>query len=149
MYYESPMGVMRIMGDESAITRIDFVTRKGKVESTHRYFRQCCRELDQYFLGKRVLFTVPLQPTGTAFQMQVWQALIQIPFGTRACYEEIANAIGAPKAMRAVGMANANNPIPIMIPCHRVIRKDGALSGYASGVWRKEWLLRHEHALTS
>jgi methylated-DNA-[protein]-cysteine S-methyltransferase len=102
------------------------------------------RELDAYFAGERVDFDVPLAPAGTPFQREVWTALRHIPWGTTASYAEVARRIGRPRAVRAVGAANARNPIAILVPCHRVIGADGSLTGYAGGLARKRALLELE-----
>jgi len=105
------------------------------------------RELTAYFAGVPTDFAaLPLDPQGTDFQLQVWQALRRIPWGQTISYSELARRLGNPKACRAVGQANAINPIPLIIPCHRVINADGGLGGYSSGLDRKRWLLRHEGA---
>jgi methylated-DNA-[protein]-cysteine S-methyltransferase len=101
-------------------------------------------ELAEYFAGKRRAFDLPLAPRGTDFQEEVWRALTAIPFGVTCSYAAIAAAVGRPSAMRAVGAANGKNPIAIIVPCHRVIGADGSLTGYAGGLPRKRWLLRHE-----
>lgn len=146
-YYDSPLGVFRLDADAVAVLAIHFVATQG-IAMMNAVVESCIGELDEYFNGKRQCFTVPVAPQGTDFQKQVWQALGGIPFGETASYEEIARVLRHPTAMRAVGAANRANPLPILVPCHRVIRKDGTLCGYASGVWRKEWLLHHEHTLT-
>ena len=105
-----------------------------------------CRQLDEYFAGRRQRFELPLAPQGTAFQQAVWQALLQIPFGQTRCYSALAAEIERPKAVRAVGAANGANPIAIIIPCHRVIGSDGSLTGYAGGLPRKALLLKLEGA---
>ena len=110
----------------------------------NEFTRQAERELTEYFAGKRSHFEVPLHFPGTDFQVAVWQALQSIPFGTTYSYQQIAEQVGSPKAVRAVGAANGNNRIAIIIPCHRVIGKNGKLTGYGGGLERKEWLLRHE-----
>jgi len=98
-------------------------------------------QLTEYFANKRQHFSIPLAPKGTVFQQQVWHALSQLPFGMRCSYSDIANTIGRPKAVRAVGAANGANPIAIIVPCHRVIGKGGKLTGYAYGLDMKQWLL--------
>lgn len=103
----------------------------------------CC-QLDEYFAARRRVFTLPLDFYGTEFQKQVWQALLTIPFGQTRSYGELAAQIGRPGAMRAVGAANGRNPISIITPCHRVIGRDGKLTGFAGGMEAKAWLLRHE-----
>lgn len=102
-------------------------------------------QLAEYLAGARTAFELPLAPDrGTAFQREVWRALSAIPFAARASYAELARAIGRPRAVRAVGAANAKNPLSIFVPCHRVIGSDGALTGYAGGLDAKRWLLEHE-----
>ena len=109
---------------------------------------QTVEELRRYFAGDLQRFTVPVDPAGTPFQRQVWTALQRIPYGTTCSYGELAAAIGRPTACRAVGMANHRNPIPILIPCHRVVGADGSLTGYASGLAIKSRLLQLEAAHT-
>lgn len=104
-------------------------------------------QLRQYFAGERTVFDLPLAPVGTPFQLKVWQELRAIAYGHTISYAELARRIGQPTAARAVGLANSKNPISIVVPCHRVIGASGALTGYASGVARKRWLLHHERAL--
>jgi methylated-DNA-[protein]-cysteine S-methyltransferase len=102
------------------------------------------RQLDAYFTGSLTGFDLPLAPAGTAFQQRVWAELAKMPYGATVSYGEIAERIGNPKAMRAVGLANGRNPISIVIPCHRVIGANGKLVGYGGGLPRKQWLLAHE-----
>jgi AraC family transcriptional regulator of adaptative response/methylated-DNA-[protein]-cysteine methyltransferase len=104
------------------------------------------RELAEYFAGTRTDFTLPLHAPGTAFEERVWRALLDIPFGETRSYEDIARAVGSPKAVRAVGRANGLNRIAIVIPCHRVVNKSGELGGYGGGLWRKRRLLHLERA---
>ena len=102
------------------------------------------RQLEAYFAGRLPRFDLPLDPAGTTFQKRVWRELGRIPFGVTVTYGELAARVGSPKASRAVGGANHRNPIAIVIPCHRVVGANGALTGYASGIERKAWLLEHE-----
>jgi methylated-DNA-[protein]-cysteine S-methyltransferase len=104
------------------------------------------RQLDAYFARRLEIFDLPLAPNGTGFQRQVWSALVKIPFGTTTTYGALARQLGNAAAMRAVGAANGRNPIPIIVPCHRVIGSDGSLTGFGGGLERKQWLLRHEGA---
>jgi methylated-DNA-[protein]-cysteine S-methyltransferase len=104
------------------------------------------RELDAYFAGRLETFTVPLAPNGTEFQRRVWSALREIPFGTTISYADLARRVSNAAAVRAVGAANGRNPIPIIVPCHRVIGSDGSLTGFGGGIPRKKWLLEHEGA---
>ena len=102
------------------------------------------REIEEYFAGTRREFTIPLAPRGTEFQLAVWNALLDVPYGDTISYAELARRIGRPAAVRAVGAANGANPIPVIIPCHRVIGSNGTLTGYGGGIERKQWLLAHE-----
>jgi methylated-DNA-[protein]-cysteine S-methyltransferase len=104
----------------------------------------CVRQLDEYFNGTRKEFSIQLDLRGTEFQKRVWQELLNIPFGTTTAYLKVASSLGDKKALRAVGRANGQNPIVILVPCHRVIGTDGSLTGYGGGLWRKEWLLNFE-----
>lgn len=106
--------------------------------------RQCVDELRAYFAGTLRNFTVPVILEGTPFQIQVWEALFDIPYGETRTYLDIARMVDDPQAVRAVGAANGKNPVSIIAPCHRVIGSDGTLTGYGGGLWRKEWLLKHE-----
>lgn len=114
------------------------------VPGKHRFIEQIETELGEYFAGDRTAFTVPLDVPGSEFQRRVWDALLRIPHGTTCSYEGLADAIGAPGAQRAVGTANGQNRIAIVIPCHRVVKKDGRPGGYGGGPWRKHWLLALE-----
>ena len=146
--YNSPIGILEITATDQVITAILFVAREQvafeKTQSTPEVLNSCYEQLDEYFKGERKQFTVPYLYEGTVFQKQVWQALTTVPFGKTASYQEIAQTIGNEKAVRAVGMTNSKNQLSIIVPCHRVIGKNGQLTGYAGGIWRKEWLLRHE-----
>ena len=104
-------------------------------------------QLEAYFAGELTQFDLPLVPEGTAFQLQVWRALADIPYAKTESYGSVAARIGNPKASRAVGMANNKNPLAIVLPCHRVIGSNGGLVGYGGGLWMKEWLLQHEAAV--
>lgn len=109
--------------------------------------RTAAGQLAEYFQGRRITFNLPLAPRGTPFQMRVWRALRDIPFGETISYGELAGRIGQVRAIRAVGGANGRNPLSIVVPCHRVIGADGSLTGFGGGVERKRWLLDHERAL--
>jgi methylated-DNA-[protein]-cysteine S-methyltransferase len=145
LYYQSPIGLVEIAGTDEAVTGLNFVEAKPKKTSDESLvLRGAFRQIDEYFLGRRTEFSVPLKTAGTPFQEDVWKALRTISFGTTASYREIARIIGRPGAVRAVGAANGANPISIIIPCHRIIGQNGKLTGYGGGLWRKEWLLLHE-----
>ncbi|PEY34609.1 cysteine methyltransferase [Bacillus cereus] len=145
-YYESEIGLLEITANDEGITSVIFVEER-KEEHTSKIVEQCLTELDEYFHQKRTEFTVPLSSTGTPFQKSVWDALYTIPYGVSASYLDIAEKVDNTKAVRAVGGANSRNPISIIVPCHRVVGKSGKLVGYAGGLWRKEWLLKHEGIL--
>lgn len=104
-------------------------------------------QLKEYFAGWRTTFDLPLEPSGTDFQLSVWELLRKIPYGVTTSYGELARRLGDPKATRAVGAANGANPIPIIVPCHRVVGSKGELTGFGGGIERKRWLLEHEGAL--
>jgi len=142
----SPIGVLTITEDDGAITEIRF-HGEGDIPPSTPVLQQAVAELTEYFAGLRREFTLPLSPRGTAFQRQVWQALRAIPYGQTRTYGQIAEAIGRARACRAVGMANHTNPLPIVIPCHRVVGSNGSLTGYAGGLDVKTALLQLERAL--
>ncbi|MEO1052914.1 MAG: methylated-DNA--[protein]-cysteine S-methyltransferase [Bacteroidota bacterium] len=142
---DSPIGPLEIVGDDVCITEIKFSNEQpSKPRSLPKELAKCVDELADYFEGKLKQFTINVNPEGTAFQKQVWEKLISIPYAETSSYSALSIALDNPKAIRAVGTANGQNPIPIIIPCHRVIGKDGSLTGYAGGLDKKEWLLRHE-----
>lgn len=153
-YYPSEIGLLEIVGTKESIKAINFV----EAEERDRRFDEidlppiiamCLSQLDEYFRGERQEFSLRLAPEGTDFQKTVWRQLTTIPYGQTVSYLDIARLIGNEKSVRAVGAANGQNPIAIIVPCHRVIGSNGQLTGYGGGLWRKEWLLRHERRLTS
>lgn len=145
-YIETPLG--KLLAAEDAERLIFLSCTKRPCENWERretpLLSLVKEQLSEYFAGKRTAFTVPLAPAGTDFQKQIWQELLKIPYGETRTYGQIAASAGNPKASRAVGMANHDNPIMILIPCHRVIGSDGKLTGYAGGVEKKEFLLELE-----
>lgn len=141
----SPCGPLRIETSAEAITRIIFLDEPvPETVPGSPLLTLACDQLNAYFVGELTRFSLPLAPAGTPFQQRVWQALLAIPWGEKRSYSDIAAAIDNPHAVRAVGAANGRNPIPIIIPCHRVIGANGSLTGYAGGLTRKRWLLDHE-----
>ncbi|WP_445489140.1 methylated-DNA--[protein]-cysteine S-methyltransferase [Niallia sp. 03133] len=146
--YHSPIGIIEVMGTEEAVFSILFSEKEAVFhlpgEDIPNVLMDCYRELDEYFQGNRYEFTFPYILEGTEFQKSVWQALTEIPYAKTGSYKDIAVSILKEKAMRAVGSANGKNKISIAIPCHRIIGSNGKLTGYAGGLWRKEWLLQHE-----
>lgn len=143
--YHSPVGKLTLISNGQALAHLQFENPRYAYApapaGSDSVLDLARRELDEYFQAARSHFTVPVAPAGTAFQRQCWAALQQIPYGATRTYGQQANAIGAPKAVRAVGLANGRNPISIIIPCHRVIGANGALTGYGGGMPRKQFLL--------
>ncbi len=153
---ESPVGPLLMGATDEGVCLLEFTDRRALetqiatvrrrfacalVPGTHRYLKQLQDELNRYFAGELTEFTVPLVYPGSPFQRQVWDQLQQIPYGETRSYEDVARAVGTPSAQRAVGTANGKNRIAIVIPCHRVVNKDGKLGGYGGGLWRKQFLL--------
>jgi methylated-DNA-[protein]-cysteine S-methyltransferase len=147
---ESPVGPLTLVADESGLRQIVFTNahRAGATNPSWRKddepLREVIHQLQAYFAGELQEFTQSLAPQGTPFQLEVWERLCKIPYGETISYGELARRIGNPKACRAVGLANGSNPIPIIIPCHRVIGSNGKLTGYGGGLPIKEKLLALE-----
>jgi len=148
----SPLGNILLTADDEGLTGINFQNAKGakkpprdSVESKAP-FKQAARQLDAYFRGELKDFDLSLSPAGTVFQRSVWKALRRIPYGKTISYGELAKRLGRPTASRAVGAANGRNPLPIVVPCHRVVGSDGRLTGYYGGTHLKEFLLKLERA---
>ena len=142
--YDYPTGYLGIAEENGAITHIFFEgdsKADGCLQHETPLIKKAARQLREYFEGRRTVFDLPLAPQGTAFQQEVWRAVQAIPAGATRSYQEIAIQIGRPHAFRAMGAANGRNPIPIIIPCHRVIGHDGSLTGYAGGLEMKRYLL--------
>ena len=154
-YIESPVGILMLAGNSEGLADIRFM--EGRRPATppeeswiqdDKAFREAAAQLRAYFDGKLREFNLPLAPRGTQFQLQVWNALREIPYGKTISYAELARRIAKPKAVRAVGAANGRNPIAIVVPCHRVIGSDGSLTGYGGGMRNKELLLALEGSRT-
>ncbi len=145
-YFHSPIGFIELRSDGQAIVSAHYVEAPTQAHKPDHLLMQVAHQLTAYFAGEITAFDLPLRLKGTAFQLSVWQQLLQIPYGETRSYANIARAIGNAGAMRAVGAANGANPIAIIVPCHRVIASNGTLGGYSGGLWRKAWLLRHEGA---
>lgn len=158
-HYHSPVGELLIGSFEGRLCLCDWADGKkrsrnesrmkaalkaGFEEGNSGVIEKAVEELNEYFLGKRNEFDLPLLFTGSPFQNRVWTELLKIPYGSTVSYGEIARRIGRPKSVRAVANANAANPISILVPCHRVIGSDGSLTGYGGGLHAKEWLLESE-----
>ena len=152
-YLETPIGTLLIAGDADVVLQITFPSRgkaakaeAGWVESQRGPVGEAVRQLREYFAGTRTGFDLPLAPHGTEFQRSVWRQLQAIPYGETISYGELARRVGNPKASRAVGSANGANPLPIVIPCHRVIAGNGTLGGFGGGLPMKQTLLALEQA---
>ena len=144
-YYQSEIGWVEITGNEEGVMTLEFVEEEGENdEYIPGCMEKCLTQLDEYFKGERKEFTVKLNWEGTDFQIRVWEYLLTIPYGKTVSYMDIAKELGDEKSVRAVGTANGRNNIAIIVPCHRVVGSSGSLTGYAYGVWRKDWLLKHE-----
>lgn len=159
----SPLGTLRLVASADALVGVYLPDHKGapdladlaapvahthdlaaRSHDQHPVLRAARQQLEDYFAGTRVSFSLPLGPAGTPFQRAVWQILAQVPFGHTWTYADIARQLGRPGASRAVGAANGRNPISIIVPCHRIVGSSGALTGYAGGLAAKQWLLAHE-----
>lgn len=147
---DSPLGRLKLNGNGEALLKVSFtdnpVTDVSRVKE-HKVLEQAIKQLDEYFAGERTTFELPLSPEGTHFQKEVWQAVLEIPYGRILTYGELSEQLGNPKAIRAVGTANGSNPIPIIISCHRVVGAGQKLTGYSGGIDKKRWLLKHEGVL--
>lgn len=145
----TPVGWISLFASKKELLKINFLNEKNSELSTasNDILEGTKQQLEQYFEGALTHFDLPLRPVGTQFQQEVWRELQNIPFGETITYGELANRLGDAKKVRAAGKANGQNPVPIIIPCHRVIGSNNGLIGYSGGIERKEWLLRHEGSL--
>lgn len=140
----SPLGFLILESDGQSVTGITFSENNIQEQNTSEILEKCKEQLNDYFSGKTIVFDLQLNPDGTEFQQKVWAELLKIPYGETITYMELAIRLGDPKLVRAVGTANGRNPIAVIIPCHRVIGAGNKLTGYAGGIWRKQWLLQLE-----
>ena len=145
----SPIGELLLTGEESGLRSLGMAPHSPPDGARHSpdAFAGAVTQLVEYFAGERLDFDLPLAPAGTPFQLKVWAALRDIPYGRTTSYGELAAELGQPTASRAVGLANARNPIALVVPCHRVIGRDGTLIGFGGGLDRKRWLLEHERSV--
>ncbi len=145
-YYRTPVGFAKIIAEDGFITAINITDNDEAIieEPESAVLKMAIDQLDEYFAGKRKTFDLPIKQSGTDFQQQVWQQLLKIDYGTTISYAQLSNQMKMPLAIRAIAAANGKNSLWIVVPCHRVIGSDGSLTGYAGGLWRKEWLLEHE-----
>ncbi|WP_341226228.1 methylated-DNA--[protein]-cysteine S-methyltransferase [uncultured Arcticibacterium sp.] len=149
-YLESPVGTLELKTSEDAVLAVIFVENTENSDTElPEIAKALVKQLKGYFDGSLLKFDLKLDPQGTDFQKRVWKKLTNIDFGKKASYQDMANKLGDPKVIRAAASANGKNPISIIIPCHRVIGKDGSLTGYAGGLHRKKWLLEHENRIAN
>lgn len=150
-FFNSPIGVLILTSDTHAIRALQFGSEDKltdfKIGDSPAVLQQAHHQLRQYFLNERRSFSLPLDPSGTDFQQKVWNEIQKIPYGKTTTYSDLSIRLGKPAAVRAIGRANGQNPIPLIIPCHRIIGSNQKLTGYSGGIARKQWLLRHEGAL--
>jgi methylated-DNA-[protein]-cysteine S-methyltransferase len=150
----TPIGQLRLAADAQGLREVWFESGRHRKEPDPRWLRDAGRlafarvQLEEYFAGTRQVFDLPLHPLGTPFQLAVWRELARIPYGATISYGEMARRIGQPQAVRAVGAANGRNPLPIVLPCHRVIGADGSLTGFGGGLPTKRFLLAMEDRRT-
>jgi methylated-DNA-[protein]-cysteine S-methyltransferase len=161
---QTPVGELLLTASDTALTGVYFPTSRRGPPPTHRadwtedagqgptgptseMLARAVQQLNEYFAGQRTTFDLPLEAMGSVFEHRVWKALRSIPYGTTTSYGDLAKRLGDPNATRAVGSANGKNPIPIIIPCHRVVGANGDLTGFGGGLDRKRWLLEHEGVL--
>ena len=148
-YYPSPIGVLKVVGSHTVIIEVSFIQNPPPMtpipyRDMPPVIQEAVLQLDEYFKGERQHFVWKGHLEGTPFERKVWLAVSEVPFGETASYKGIATSIGHPSAVRAVGNANKKNNLVIFIPCHRIVGKNGNLTGYSAGIWRKSWLLNHE-----
>jgi len=142
----SPLGFTKIVGDEDGIASVTILNSEEKITDIIPIeLEDCAIQLNEYFQGSRKIFDLKLNVQGTDYQKKVWEQLEQIPYGKTTTYLELSKQIGDVKSIRAVANANGKNPLWIIVPCHRVIGSNGALTGYAGGLHRKKWLINHEN----
>ena len=144
-FLKTPVGVVEITGTDKGIRTLQFLDFRVRLQPVHACLKHGVRQLDEYFHGARQQFDLVLDLQGSDFQVTVWNELRMIPYGQTITYHELARRIGNVNAFRAVGGANAQNPVAVIVPCHRVIGSNGRLVGYRGGLKRKKWLLDHEH----
>jgi len=145
VYYQTPVGVAKITEENGFISSIHILDGEYEITTPETdLLLNAVTQFDEYFAGKRLQFDLPFKQKGTEFQQRVWQYLERIPYGSTTSYAKLADEMEQPLAIRAIASANGKNNLWIAVPCHRVIGSNGSLTGYAGGLWRKQWLLQHE-----
>jgi methylated-DNA-[protein]-cysteine S-methyltransferase len=148
-HHTTPLGTVQITADDEFITSVVIDPKfPDDFTGNHPLLQLAIEQLDEYFAGKRTEFDLPLQQQGTLFQQEVWQQLLEISYGKTRSYAQLSKQMKNPLAIRAIAAANGKNKLWIIVPCHRVIGSDGSLTGYAGGLWRKQWLLEHEATIS-
>lgn len=144
-HHLTPLGKVQITADDEFVTSVTIEPKVIHEPTGDKALLQLTiKQLDEYFAGERIDFDLPLQQVGTPFQQEVWQKLLRISYGKTMSYAQLSKEMKNPLAIRAIAAANGKNKLWIIVPCHRVIGSDGSLTGYAGGLWRKQWLLEHE-----
>jgi len=144
-YCKTPVGIARITEEDNFISAISILDEEFELEPVESpVLKETIRQLDEYFAGERKVFDLPIKQHGTDFQQQVWQQLLKIDYGTTISYLQQSKLMNNPLGIRAIAAANGRNHLWVVVPCHRVIGSNGSLTGYAGGLWRKQWLLAHE-----
>jgi methylated-DNA-[protein]-cysteine S-methyltransferase len=145
IHHRTPLGIVRITEDEGFISSINILDEEIPVDvPPSDLLKMAVLQLDEYFAGERKEFNFPIKQPGTDFQQEVWQELLKIDYGKTITYGQQSDKMNSPLAIRAIAAANGKNNLWVVVPCHRVIGADGSLTGYAGGLWRKQWLLQHE-----
>ncbi len=145
MYYKTPVGIAQITEDDGFISRIHILDGEHKATPDDTpLLKETAKQFDEYFAGTRKDFDLPIKQEGTDFQQQVWDELLKIEYGKTISYNQQSQRMNSPLAIRAIASANGKNNLWVVVPCHRVIGSNGSLTGYAGGLWRKQWLLEHE-----
>lgn len=147
-YMDTPLGLLRLQGLAATLLRIDFADAHAGDSVNEEDLHTARTQLDEYFKGERESFELSMHATGTHFQQNVWEEVMKLPYGKTSSYEDLARRLGDIKVIRAAASANGRNPLPIVVPCHRIIGKDGSMTGYSGGIWRKKWLLDFEQRVT-
>ncbi|SDD79868.1 methylated-DNA-[protein]-cysteine S-methyltransferase [Mucilaginibacter pineti] len=144
-YYRTPLGVARITEDDDFISAVSILDEEPEITPPATPLLQMAiKQLQEYFTGERKIFDFPIKQPGTVFQQQVWECLMEVGYGKTISYAQQSNKMKSPLAIRAIASANGKNNLWVVVPCHRIIGSDGSLTGYAGGLWRKQWLLEHE-----
>jgi methylated-DNA-[protein]-cysteine S-methyltransferase len=144
-YCQTPVGIARIIAEDGFITCISIRDEEYECSPVEDpALNKAIRQLNEYFAGERTAFDLPIKQAGSAFQQEVWEQLLKIPYGKTISYGQQSRLMNNPLGIRAIASANGKNNLWVVVPCHRVIGSDGSLTGYAGGIWRKKWLLEHE-----